>query len=85
MPRFHFHITNGHKIVDPSGRRLKDEKEACAEAEHIAAQWETGRKVQITDGDGREVGKVPTKKARPNSLISVVVMKSDRQHPTEGK
>jgi hypothetical protein len=66
MSRLHFHITNGHKIVDPTGRKLKDEKEACAEAEQIAAQWETGRLVQVTDGDGREVGMVPTKKTRPN-------------------
>jgi|KBSMisStaDraftv2_1062788.scaffolds.fasta_scaffold1015041_1 Domain of unknown function (DUF6894) len=62
MPRYHFHITNGHKIVDPSGRELRDRKQAHAEAEHIAGTWEKGKNVEVTDWDGEVVENVPTTK-----------------------
>jgi hypothetical protein len=62
MPRFHFNITNGHTILDPHGRCLTDEKAARAEGKLVAEEWEEGKKVQITDGKGKEIEKVPTNK-----------------------
>ena len=62
MPKFHFNITNGHTLLDPCGPKLPDEQAARAEAEHVAAAWEEGKHVHVTDEHGKELQKIPTKK-----------------------
>jgi hypothetical protein len=62
MPRFHFNITNGHTKLDPQGRCLIDEEAAKAEGKLVAAEWEAGKKVQITDGNGKRSRRCPQRK-----------------------
>jgi hypothetical protein len=62
MPKFHFNIINGYTLLDPCGRKLPDERAARAEAEHVAAVWEEGKHVQVTDEHGKELQNIPTKK-----------------------
>ena len=64
MPRYFFDVTNGHRLVDPTGLDCKDDNEALSTAKIIARQihvegpsapW---RKLAVMNTEGQEVGHV---------------------------
>lgn len=65
MPRYHFELTNGHRLPDPTGLECDSDKDASAKADIIARQIAdemnstgSGRCVRVFADDGTEIYKV---------------------------
>ncbi|MEA2897505.1 MAG: hypothetical protein QOJ84_3120 [Bradyrhizobium sp.] len=66
MPRYHFELTNGHRLPDPTGLECNSDQEARSKADLIARRIaeETGRNgngryVRVVDDEGAEIYKAP--------------------------
>jgi hypothetical protein len=66
MPRYHFELTNGHRLPDPTGLECKGDQDAKSKADLIARRIadETGsngngRFVRVVDDDGSDIYRVP--------------------------
>jgi hypothetical protein len=67
MPKFHFPITDGTTLPDPTGIELKDDEAARKHAESIASEVSSlghkkQRNVVAEREDGTEVHKAPVPK-----------------------
>lgn len=64
MPRYFFDVTNGHRLIDPTGLDCKDDNEALSTAKIIARQIQVAgpstpwRKLAVMNSEGQEVGYV---------------------------
>lgn len=64
MPRYFFDVTNGHRLIDPTGLDCKDDNEALSTAKIIARQIDVAgpsspwRKLSVMNSEGVEVGHV---------------------------
>lgn len=69
MPRYHFPIVDGTKLIDPVGVELHGPQEAKKEAKliavHIALGSTTPRNVIVEEDDGTEIHKEPVKPEEP--------------------
>jgi hypothetical protein len=66
MPRYHFELTNGHRLPDPTGLECNSDQDARSKADLIARQIakETGsnrnsRYVRVVDVEGAEIYRAP--------------------------
>jgi hypothetical protein len=64
MPRYHFELTNGHRLPDPTGLECETEHDAKSKADLIARRiadetGSNGRFVRVVDDDGAEIYKAP--------------------------
>lgn len=66
MPRYFFDIKNGHRLIDPSGRQFKNDKDAIARAKVYAIQVsldtpkvDPGRHIAVLDDTRTEISRVP--------------------------
>jgi hypothetical protein len=65
MPRFHFELTNGHRLPDPTGLDCPNEQDAKGAADLIAQQiahdldGASSRCVIVVDEDGKQIYQVP--------------------------
>lgn len=72
MPTYFFDIKDGHRLVDPAGRRFKSDDDAIAMAKVFAIQVSLDtpkvnpeRHVAVLNEDGDEIFKVPVY-SKPN-------------------
>jgi hypothetical protein len=66
MPKYYFDVTDGKRLVDPSGLDCRDDHDAKAKiiAKHIEAEIPTApvqRHVEILNEDREKVAKVPVR------------------------
>jgi hypothetical protein len=68
MPKYYFDLTDGSRLVDPSGLDCRDDEEANAKAKIIAKVIETEiptapvqRHVEVLDEGRAKVAKVPVR------------------------
>jgi hypothetical protein len=68
MPKYYFDLTDGQRLVDPSGLDCRDDRDASAKAKIIAKQIEQDipaapvqRHVEVLDEDRAKVTKVPVR------------------------
>jgi hypothetical protein len=66
MPHYHFELTNGHRLPDPTGLECNSDQDAKSKADLIARRIadEThskskGRYVRVVDDEGTEIYKAP--------------------------
>ena len=69
MPRFHFHLIDGERMLDSVGRQLPSQDEARKEAKRMAkchaALRERWHYVEVTDEAGERILRVPLKDETP--------------------
>jgi hypothetical protein len=69
MPRYHFPIVDGTKLVDPVGLELQNEEQAKRQAKliakHVALASAKPRHVVVEDDKGTEIHKEPVKPDSP--------------------
>lgn len=73
MPTYFFDIKDGHRLVDPTGRTFKSDKDAIAMAKAFAIQVsldspkvDPARHIVVLNQDGDEIFKVPVY-SKPNA------------------
>jgi hypothetical protein len=66
MPLYFFDLKNGTRLVDPTGRECRDDKDAEVKGRQIAAEVGIGkpeshpqRYVAVINSEGEEIKKVP--------------------------
>jgi hypothetical protein len=66
MPQYYFDIKDGHKLVDPSGMKFKNDDDAIARAKVIAIgvsldkpAVDPERHIAVMNDEGQEILKVP--------------------------
>lgn len=66
VPLYFFDIKDGHRLVDPRGRNLKNDAEAIAKAKVMAIgvsldkpEVNPARSIVVIDDDGREIFRQP--------------------------
>jgi hypothetical protein len=66
MPQYYFDIKDGHKLVDPSGMKFKNDEDAIARAKVIAIgvsldkpTVDPERHIAVMNDEGQEIFKVP--------------------------
>ncbi len=68
MPRYHFNLVDGVKILDPEGRTLDNGSDARREAQEMARALKKSnipkgwKRVQVTDEAGHNIAEVPLRK-----------------------